>query len=154
MRPVADMLMERCTRESEDSCWEWSGYRDRDGYGLLKLDKRQQRAHRLAHLEWIGPLDPGQIVLHSCDNPSCINPRHLRAGSHMDNAQDRMVKDRSVHGARHPLAKLSASDVAEIHRRTALGESGISIARSFGISNVTCCRIRRGVVWERSKRGS
>lgn len=69
-------------------CWEWSGSRDRKGYGFGDGG----RAHRLAW-EWEnGPVPAGLMVLHRCDNPPCCNPKHLFVGTALDNARDALAK--------------------------------------------------------------
>jgi hypothetical protein len=79
-------------------CWEWTGTRNRDGYGQLKLKGGKGypfRAHRVAYEAAYGPIPDGMIVCHSCDNPPCCNPEHLWLGTHKDNAADRTAKRRS-----------------------------------------------------------
>jgi hypothetical protein len=67
-----------------DACWEWQGHRTPQGYG------RHRRAYSLA----VGPIPVGKMVLHSCDNPSCCNPTHLRVGDAGDNIRDAMARGR------------------------------------------------------------
>ena len=78
---------------TDAGCWEWSGSRDHQVYGAVRLNGRQRRAHRVSWEEAIGPIPPGRIMCHRCDNPPCINPMHLYPGTHADNAADR---DRNV----------------------------------------------------------
>ena len=79
-------------------CIEWAGPRDKDGYGKTWWQGRHARAHRVAYCKAHG-LDlaniDGQLVLHSCDNPSCVNPQHLRTGTSEDNAQDKVNRGRA-----------------------------------------------------------
>ena len=83
----------------DGGCWLWIAYRDSKGYGSFGLDGKVRKAHRVAYELTYGPLPEGAHVLHSCDNPSCVNPQHLRAGTHVDN-----MRDRVEHG-RDPNAK-------------------------------------------------
>ena len=77
------------------ACWEWTGARNRGGYGI----KGRRLAHRLAWSEANGrPVPDGMLVLHSCDNPPCVNPAHLRIGTVADNAADRVARNRSWRG--------------------------------------------------------
>lgn len=72
----------------EGECWEWTGGRDKDGYGKLRLGKTQIAAHRFSYELHNGQAPQG-IVRHQCNNPPCVNPAHLLTGSHQDNMNDR-----------------------------------------------------------------
>lgn len=91
-------------RVAPTGCWEWAGTKDSKGYGVLKVyrdgGKKTIKAHRVSWTVHRGPIPDstsyhGTMVLHNCDNPSCINPRHLRLGTAKDNAIDREVRGRS-----------------------------------------------------------
>lgn len=74
-------------------CWPWKG-RKIKGYGYLTLDGKGFYAHRVSWLLFFGE-DPGnKCVLHKCDNPPCVNPNHLFAGTHKDNMRDMFKKGR------------------------------------------------------------
>src|SRR5688572_669144 len=78
-----------------DACWPWMLGRNQAGYGKVSWEKMRYRAHRAAWEVEHGPLPPGMCALHSCDNPPCINVRHLFAGTRVDNAKDRESKRRN-----------------------------------------------------------
>lgn len=80
----------------ESGCWEWQGARSASGYGWIKLSnpRRYVVVHRLAWSEVHGPIPDGLMILHSCDNPPCVNPDHLSLGTHADNMLDRQVRGR------------------------------------------------------------
>lgn len=78
------------------TCWLWVGYKHSQGYGRLKINGKMVLAHRVAYALSQG--DPGELdVLHSCDNPACVNPDHLSLGTHQDNMDDMNAKGR--HGS-------------------------------------------------------
>lgn len=70
-------------------CWTWQGTTDEHGYGRARRKyKSEMSAHRIAFTCFKGPVPDGQMVRHRCDNPSCVNPAHLVAGSGKDNCDD------------------------------------------------------------------
>lgn len=75
-------------------CWHWRRPRNAFGYGRITYQGRMQVVHRLAYEVWKGPIPDGMSVLHSCDNPSCINPEHLRLGTYSDNIKDAYARGR------------------------------------------------------------
>jgi len=89
---------ENYTQISSDpeSCWEWIGTKIKNGYGVLRVNKKLIYAHRIS-LQLIGVDIDKSFVLHSCDNPSCVNPNHLRPGTPMENVQDTMIRKRHAY---------------------------------------------------------
>lgn len=75
-------------------CVEFPGYKDRGGYWKVKHLGRDERAHRVAYAlaNALTMSDiAGLVIRHMCNNPSCVNPDHLRVGTHSDNMQDRKL---------------------------------------------------------------
>lgn len=95
-RPVADRLWEKIEVGSHWECWPRTGAHDSKGYGLLKVQGAQQRAHRLVWEYTYGPIPDGLWVLHRCDNPPCCNPDHLFLGTNQDNQRDSVNKGRNA----------------------------------------------------------
>ena len=93
--PIEDRLWGR-TRQTPNGCLEYLGSRCDGRYGSLFFNGRTQRAHRVAYQLTHGPIPAGQVVMHSCDNPPCVNPKHLSAGTLADNARDRSAKGRNA----------------------------------------------------------
>jgi len=122
----ADMLV------PNGECLEWSGGTFITGYGATKAYDKPWLAHRLAlHLEGIDVT--GHMVLHSCDNPACCNPAHLRLGTHADNMRDRNSRARQARGTSLPQAKLTEDQVLEI--RAIRGMSQRAIAERYGVNH-------------------
>ena len=86
--------------EKTDSCWNWKGKLDRDGYGRFCSNYKNYRVHRFSSLLAGNNLD-GKVVCHKCDNPSCVNPTHLFLGTQEDNMKDMANKGRSVKGRKY-----------------------------------------------------
>lgn len=82
-----------------EGCWEWQAAKT-NGYGRINVEGRAIPAHRLAYELTNGPIPQGLFVLHSCDNPGCVNPEHLRAGTALDNMLDRSARGRPTGGGR------------------------------------------------------
>lgn len=79
-----------------DVCWPWIGATQSHGYGAFYYGTNHSvRAHRLSYMVFVGPIPEGMYILHSCDNPPCVNPKHLRPGTHEDNMHDKKERGRS-----------------------------------------------------------
>ena len=101
-----------------DYCWNWTGKIRKDGYGMFWYKGKEVRAHRFAANEF----NPKVKVLHSCDNPRCVNPMHLFKGTQKDNIEDMLRKGRgspyfTEKGADNPAAKLTREQVIEIRSK-------------------------------------
>jgi hypothetical protein len=138
-----DRLMQNADTAQPGECWHWRLSPDRDGYGTLKVGGKSIKAHRAMH-DLFYPA--AILVRHLCHNPRCVNPLHLRAGTPLENAQDRMAAGRGgdLRGQNNGRAKLTDLDVLELR---ASRESGAELARKFGISKAMACRIKRGAAW-------
>lgn len=127
-------------------CWFWKGKVDRDGYGRHFMGGKWHLAHRVAYRLTRGDTPP--VVIHSCDNPSCCNPRHLRGGTQQENMEDRQRKGRQPKGSKNGRAKLNEEAVAQI--KQLLQDELLSqaeIARRFGISKYVIYDINVGKTW-------
>ena len=87
-------------------CWEWSGYRDRDGYGFMSIAGRDSRVHRISAALWLGfDMRSPEFICHHCDNPPCFNPDHLFPGTPADNMRDASAKGRLWSHTKYPKVK-------------------------------------------------
>jgi hypothetical protein len=96
-KSVEDRFWPKVARRGDDDCWLWTASKLKSGYGLLGSDYRgeERLAHRISWALASGEDVPKHIcVLHSCDNPSCVNPKHLWLGTHADNTADKVRKGR------------------------------------------------------------
>lgn len=137
----------------DDGCWIWSGARTGRGRTLYgKIAVREGvfvGAHRVMWELMRGSIPPGMCVLHSCDNPPCVNIAHLSLGTHADNSAEKVARGRHVcgyavrmrRGAPHPSAKLTDEQVAEIRDSS---ERGVVLAKKHGLSPNYVYAIRRG----------
>ena len=118
------------TINSETDCWVWNWNVHPKGYARIAVDGKEQQAHRVAYELGNGPISEGHVVRHLCDNPSCINPAHLLAGTPKENARD------MVEAGNQGNQKLTMQDAADIRRLFAKGGlSRSAIARMYGVGN-------------------
>ena len=139
--PVEDRFWSKV--EKTRGCWFWTGHTNGAGYGLLLYDGRKQLAHRIAWELTHGPIPKGELILHRCDTPACVNPDHLRLGTQRDNMRDRLVNARNHYVG----VKLTEKDVKRIVKRYKAGETQKEIADSYDVSLPTVSGIIRGIYW-------
>jgi hypothetical protein len=110
--------------ENKKGCWEWTKSRTEFGYGHYCIGGKVLLAHRYAYLISNGEIPKGLSVLHRCDNPPCVNPKHLYAGTAKDNAQDRKNRNRqsSRVGNSNGRSKLNEDKVLTIREKFKNGE--------------------------------
>lgn len=127
-------------------CWEWTGLKDGNGYGRVMIGGKRKRAHRFALIFATG-MDPEKLeALHSCDNPGCCRPSHLRWGTHAENMKDRADRDRGFRatGEKHGAAKLTSGDARRIKFS---GAPARALMAEYGVSKSVIYHIRQGRSW-------
>lgn len=140
-----EVLWSKVDKKGENDCWNWKGYKNNEGYGRTWINDHGYYAHRvifnLAFPNTItlnapeSTADSG-FLLHTCDNPSCCNPKHLFVGTHADNMADKAAKGRSPDytGDKGPRCKLSISQANEIRQKRKEGISARELSKQYGIS--------------------
>ena len=136
-------------------CWVWIGGNSR-GYGrFVDGNGKQVIAHRWSWEHHVGQLESSEVfVLHRCDNPSCINPKHLFIGSHADNVADRDSKGRQVRGERQHKARLTVKLVRQIRSdyiKDSSTHGSTALAREYGVSHQTILRVIKDHCWHHVK---
>ncbi len=162
MRSVADRFWAKVDiPDDPEGCWLWTAHRKQSGYGTFRAWGRMLRAHRVV-LVLTGVLVPDDaVVRHVCDNPPCVNPKHLRVGTHSENSRDSFDKGRSSNvGELHPQARVTHTEVLEIraaHRSSCMAPDGCGRARAglraelaekYGISPGTVSHIVQRITWK------
>lgn len=150
----ADRLLARITQKTSKGaagCLEWTGGRGNGmRYGIMSVRNKSTYVHRVMAAIKFGGLDDGCVVMHSCDNPACVNPDHLLVGSHLDNMSDRRSKGRDnlfFAGEANGRHKLSAQDIPIIRERIASGETRAAVARDYGVSRQVVSDIYSRKMW-------
>ena len=111
-------------------CWEWKARScNEHGYGVIRVDGRLVKAHRLALIAMGVDVPGGAVVMHACDNPPCCNPAHLRVAAQADNIADMYAKGRRTY-----RSKVGADGLAEARKLSSSGATHEQIADLLGCS--------------------
>ena len=160
MKSPEERLLEKRFINKETGCWEWQGYCDPKGYGVLKVGGKSTFVHRLSASVWMGfMLDSKKLVCHSCDNTKCFNPDHLFTGTAKDNAKDAMKKGRMkplypMFGVDNPSAILNEERVKSIRKEYKTTNITIKdLARRHGVSDTTIGDIINNRTWTHIRDG-
>ena len=150
---LAERFWSKVEKGDPLECWEWTAFTldDRGGYGQFRVGGASGAmigAHRVAWELVNGEIPDGMCILHSCDNPPCVNPGHLFLGTKTDNAEDRDQKGRTQKGDDHAMAKITSDDVIEIREGFARGEKQEHLASRFGVSRSNVSLILARKTWK------
>jgi hypothetical protein len=141
------------TTMSETGCMEWQRARTSAGYSQIWDGEKVQYAHRIVCKIVHGEPAEKQEVMHSCDNPSCINPDHLTWGSRKDNMVDasqkgRLIGRNHVKGEAHPSSPLSELDIKVIRDLRDAGATLTRISEAYGVSIAAIHNITTRKTWK------
>jgi len=150
-RSLWDRFHDKVSPEALSGCWNWIGAVKELGYGVIGLGHRSDgtaKAHRVAYNLYKGPIPNGLAILHECDNPACVNPAHLRAGTLAENMQDCVKRKRNFcpdnRGEKSTTAKLNYKSVEHIRKKEM---TGIAYAKMYGVSKSAIYQIWAGKNW-------
>lgn len=134
----------------DSACWLWRGYCHRNGHGQLKitaLSKTPLFAHRVAY-QFTYRVDVAKFVVrHTCDNPPCVNPKHLELGTQRENMLDMKLRKRAAFGERNGRAIVTELDVKRI-REMPRDATNKAIGKQFGLSGAAVRSIRKRITWK------
>lgn len=138
-------LSDRVDVDQATGCWNWTRFRDGNGYGRGCVQNTLFKANRAAWIAFKGPLFD-EHVLHRCHNRACINPDHLYLGDHAQNMRDMADAGRVYRktGAKNHNSKLTEATVREIR---ASRQSGHALAKVYGASPTAINLARSGATW-------
>lgn len=143
-------FMDKVRKDEETGCWNWHAGRTRKGYGNFQpVGEKSGLAHRVSYELFKGKIKKDLHVLHSCNNPSCVNPEHLRTGTNADNINDKVLAGRGnqPRGEKHHGAKLSNLDIKMIRTLGDEGYTYSNIAKVFGVTPETISHITKRKGW-------
>lgn len=159
---TTERFLQRFVINSDTGCWDWAGRKNRKGYGVIAGEINGKRytkigqsmlAHRVSWIIFKGEIPDseqahGTVVMHKCDNPSCVNPEHLRLGTQADNVRDMESKRRHVVGERlkqtginHFRSAIKSQEDVDL---ICSGEmTNVELAAKFGVSLDVIKRVKR-----------
>ncbi len=141
-------LLHRTTVLGPDECWTWRGSTDIYGYGKVRKpgDPTQYSVTRLIYEAIHGPILGRLEVTHTCNYPTCCNPKHLKLGTHLDNMQYMVACNRSHKpiGEKNGRATVTEDLVRAIRKSN---KTQAAIAAEFGITRGAVCHIRSRYTW-------
>ena len=129
--------------DQDTGCFNWTKSLDGGGYGLMGINGKTERVHRVFYELHKGKIPEGLCVLHSCDNRKCCNPEHLSVGTHQDNTDDMMAKGRRGKCS----AKLTIEKVREIREKFIETKTFKELAIEYGVCKSTICKIIGNRTW-------
>ena len=96
---LLERLLNKVIIDKNTDCWEWQGGKNNIGYGMIRDEDKMRTTHRVSYEEHNDTIIPkGKVVMHTCDNRSCVNPDHLIQGTQQQNMRDMVNKGRSLSG--------------------------------------------------------
>lgn len=136
-RPIEERFAEKYEIDPVTECWNWTASTVTGGYGMLGggPGKPNILAHRFSYEHYVGPIPDGMVVCHGCDNPRCVNPKHMRLDTQGANMKDMERKGR---------ARVLTAD--SVHHAILWARAGMSharIAARFGVDRMTVTRAIR-----------
>lgn len=146
---VVEKFLAFVSPEPNSGCWLWTGFVSPKGYGQFRVGGRggkKWRANRLAHALFKGEIPDGALVLHDCDNPTCVNPSHLHLGTPEQNTKEMFKRGRAPDrgGENHSRRKLSAADVSDIRSKR---YSALEYAEMYGVTRRHIYTLWSGEAW-------
>jgi len=157
-----EVLWSKVDKRGEDKCWDWKGFKNHDGYGRTWINDKGYYAHRVIYslvypntITLNAPLsqDDSGFLLHTCDNPSCCNPKHLWVGTHADNMADKVAKGRSpdFSGGKGPRCKLTMDQAKEARLLRKTGMTIPQLMEKFELSRASMKTLLRGDSYKESE---
>jgi transposase len=133
----------------ENGCIVFTGHKNGDGYGRITKDGKLVYVHREVWKKHNPDKEITGVIMHSCDNPACVNPDHLSHGTQADNVADMVAKGRRVvvQGSKQSDAKLNESQIPEIRKLILSGMAYEKIGDMFGVTHAAIRAIAVGRTW-------
>lgn len=150
---IKDRFMSYVQKSDDlNDCWNWIGGKSSSGYGAFTINHKKYLAHRVSYALFVDTIPDGMEVCHSCDNKLCVNPSHLWSGTHQDNIDDKVRKNRQSHhtksrGENNGKNKLTEQNIYQIREMIEQGYTQQKIAEIFGVKGALISKIKLGILW-------
>lgn len=143
--PIKERFLSKVDTRGDEECWIWKSSVNKNGYGKFGVTT----AHRMSYILFVGNIPDGMLVCHTCDNPPCVNPKHLFLGNNLDNIRDcvnkgRQHKQGGEDSHNHKLTWNIVLDMRTMHNNGVLKKD---IAEKYNISRSHVSRITLGKSW-------
>ena len=142
-KSVQSRIEDSISIDQETGCCNWTKSLNGGGYGLMGINGKTERVHRVFYELHKGKIPEGLCVLHSCDNRKCCNPEHLSVGTHQQNMDDMMAKGRWGGNA-----KLTLEKVREIRQKFIETKTCKELAIEYGVCYNTIWDIIKNINWK------
>lgn len=123
-------------------CVLWKGAVNSSGYPVTWFNGKIAYAHRVV----IGA-SKGEVVMHTCDNPKCVNPKHLKVGTHAENSADMVSKGRQAKGEQCAASKFSKDTIASVRNLKGVMSSR-KVGKLFGMSKTNVLDVWNNKIWK------
>lgn len=136
--------------DNKTECWNWKAATrsKKDRYGIFRIGDKNYIASRVSWKLSNGKFPPkGIIVRHTCDNPLCVNPNHLKTGTTKDNSEDMVKRDRSLRGQKHHNSKIADTDAIQIIELLNKGLYPEEISKKLNIPRTIVSSVKTGKSW-------
>lgn len=127
-------------------CWICTSHSKSYGYPCIMLDYKRKRLSRVIYEMFNGKIEKNMVIMHLCDNPNCINPQHLKVGTHKQNSQDMVNKNRNKVGEEHHSAKLKKEDILYIRNSN---KTCNRLAKELNVSTQNILSIKHYKTWKK-----
>jgi hypothetical protein len=135
-------------------CWLWQASTMNSGYGQFGHRGTMRQAHRVSYELHVGPIPAGLSILHSCDDKLCVNPAHLRPGTHSENIKEAYSRGRrakpDLRGENHPRASITFLDAIRMRDLRSAGMAVTDIARRYGVKRSLVSDVVTGRCWRQA----
>ena len=148
-KPLKERFDAKWKEDTDTGCWLWTGATSNGRASIGVVGRTTAPAYRVAYELYVGPITDGLHACHRCDEPLCVNPRHIFLGTAADNMAEMAMKGRG-HGkcqdrsAANYRVKLTEDQVRQIRNFPAPGRATAAV---FGISQPMVAAIRRSAFW-------